>query len=476
MKIRKLHIFIIFLLAAVCAVAMLFVTRGNAKDAPQSNADTLLSEGQAAFNRNDILTSFNKLNRARSAFEDNGNQQGFFEATVYLSMIYALIGQKEQGYELLKPLSFIDAPNYKAYSSQYYFRTMAYFSAIIDKNYKNAELYTRKCIHFTRQKYPNDTAFVYMDMANLSEMCCMSGDYQRADEIADSLLRAARLKYKLYLSEVYMVKGLVSYHRKEYDKAYDFFEKGLHYSRHYSAFSNEMNILNILVKLDSIASDMPAYMRHKSEFDNVQRKVSGNEIYYKIALMQEQHKIDLIEQENSKSSTIHLLSIGLLSIGIVLLGVVFFSVYRNFKVKQRMTLLERQKLDNLIEMQKMEKELLKLKVEKNNELITKVKKENVAMSLKLANQGVGEDNLTHLEKQLTELDPQFLKKIESRYDNLTHNDLRLICFIKLGMDSHEIASVLNITIGSLHKSRYRLRKKLNLGTNQTLEEFINSIE
>lgn len=48
--------------------------------------------------------------------------------------------------------------------------------------------------------------------------------------------------------------------------------------------------------------------------------------------------------------------------------------------------------------------------------------------------------------------------------------------IKIGLSSSEISNMLNITMDSLHKSRYRLRKKLGLASGQELEAFINSIE
>ena len=43
------------------------------------------------------------------------------------------------------------------------------------------------------------------------------------------------------------------------------------------------------------------------------------------------------------------------------------------------------------------------------------------------------------------------------------------------MPSGEISKLLNITMDSLHKSRYRLRKKMGLEAGQILETFIDTI-
>lgn len=140
-----------------------------------------------------------------------------------------------------------------------------------------------------------------------------------------------------------------------------------------------------------------------------------------------------------------------------------------------MSFMEKQRLDSAIEREKLEKELLQLKMNKRDEMLDKAYKDNVAMSLQLVGQQGETDKLTSLEHSLKEMDKDFIKRVETLYPTLSRNDIRLMSFIKMGMASHEIITVLNITLESLHKSRYRLRKKLGLTSEQNLESFINTI-
>lgn len=79
----------------------------------------------------------------------------------------------------------------------------------------------------------------------------------------------------------------------------------------------------------------------------------------------------------------------------------------------------------------------------------------------------------------------FEEKINLAYDNLirrlreacpqlTETDLRYLAFLKMGKSNREVASVMNITIRGAEGARHRIKKKLDLGPDDSLEEFINS--
>lgn len=97
------------------------------------------------------------------------------------------------------------------------------------------------------------------------------------------------------------------------------------------------------------------------------------------------------------------------------------------------------------------------------------------MGIKLVEQGGDADKMRPLDRVLKETDKDFIRKLETLYPQLSRNDIRLICLIRLGMPSGEISKLLNITMDSLHKSRYRLRKKMGLEAGQILETFIDTI-
>ena len=71
--------------------------------------------------------------------------------------------------------------------------------------------------------------------------------------------------------------------------------------------------------------------------------------------------------------------------------------------------------------------------------------------------------------------PDFYKKLSAQFSDLSQNDLKHCTYIKVKLSSKEIARIMNISPKSVQMSRYRLKKKFNLGPDQDLFEFIELI-
>lgn len=463
------------LLLAVGAVVAVLFGGCNGSD-EVVDGPKLLENGIRSFNNNDIVKAFGELQQAVVELREKGDEDKVFEASVYLAMVYDQIGQRDQSYKILKSTEFRDVPNYKDYSSQYYLRLMGYYKALFDKDYVSAEQYTRRAIEFSRQKYPGDAAYMYMDMANLAEFYIKSGKRDSAWLTIEYLKNQKPVEYDLYLSEMYYCIGRLYFSGQNMDSAYHYFNKSLKYSRKYNAFDNELATLDMLSKMDSLTDNLRLYISHRQAYDKLKEEIKGNEIHYKVAMLREQHKVDMIKQEGEKSKTIFMLTMCVMFFLILAMIAVFVYIYKSIKTKQKMALLEKQNLDATVEMERLEKELLQLKIAKQGEMLDHTYKENLVMSMKLVENGREADKIKPLERVLKEMDRNFIKKVEQQFPRLSKNDIRLMSLIKIGLSSSEISNMLNITMDSLHKSRYRLRKKLGLASGQELEAFINSIE
>ena len=74
-----------------------------------------------------------------------------------------------------------------------------------------------------------------------------------------------------------------------------------------------------------------------------------------------------------------------------------------------------------------------------------------------------------------EINNDFVKKLKTKFPNLTSTDLKVCTYLQLKLASKEIAQLMNITIRGVEISRYRLRKKLQLSPGQTLTVFLSEI-
>lgn len=66
-------------------------------------------------------------------------------------------------------------------------------------------------------------------------------------------------------------------------------------------------------------------------------------------------------------------------------------------------------------------------------------------------------------------DPKFIKKLLEQWSNLSKGEVRICTLIRFGMESKDIMNLLNISFEGIKKSRYRIRKKMNLQKEERLE-------
>jgi len=91
------------------------------------------------------------------------------------------------------------------------------------------------------------------------------------------------------------------------------------------------------------------------------------------------------------------------------------------------------------------------------------------------NSKVREDSWLRFELAFESAHKDFTKKIILKHPSLTSSDLKLCIFIKLGMQTKDIATVLCRTPDSIKVSRHRLRQKLELDPGQNLTTYLSGI-
>ena len=85
------------------------------------------------------------------------------------------------------------------------------------------------------------------------------------------------------------------------------------------------------------------------------------------------------------------------------------------------------------------------------------------------------ENWNEFETRFVSINKKFYTKLTKKFPDLTSNDQRLCALVKLNFSSKEIAKLLNMSNESVHTTRSRLRKKLNLSREVNLKQFIAEI-
>ena len=117
--------------------------------------------------------------------------------------------------------------------------------------------------------------------------------------------------------------------------------------------------------------------------------------------------------------------------------------------------------------------------EKLNELINQIPQNNKQTIKTLSeiitqiNQKIKADSWQRFEIAFNDVHEDFYKSLLSNFPNLTSSEIKLSAFIKLGLNTKDIASILFITPESVKVSRSRLRKKLKLKQETNLQLFLS---
>jgi len=75
--------------------------------------------------------------------------------------------------------------------------------------------------------------------------------------------------------------------------------------------------------------------------------------------------------------------------------------------------------------------------------------------------------------QFNQCIPGFIPSLRLEYPRMTQSDIRLACLIRMGMTSVEISNIQNISNQGVSMARYRLRKRMGLGPDDSIPDKLN---
>ncbi|MGE8554134.1 MAG: helix-turn-helix transcriptional regulator [Chryseobacterium jejuense] len=198
-----------------------------------------------------------------------------------------------------------------------------------------------------------------------------------------------------------------------------------------------------------------------------------------------------------------------LYIGLGIIGLIgAFFMFRSYHYKLRYSIIREKKLNTekheaevLVKLQeeeqarlKVEQELLTLRQQKlqsevlasqlhiqhKNEVLqqlqTQLSDRDINISQVVKEQNRLDNDFEKIRFTIQELHPDFFKNInEKAKQKLTPLDLKYCAYIYLGMDTKQIANLLNVEPKSVRMTKYRLKKKFGLDENMALDNFFQGI-
>ncbi|RED49416.1 tetratricopeptide repeat protein [Seonamhaeicola aphaedonensis] len=242
--------------------------------------------------------------------------------------------------------------------------------------------------------------------------------------------------------------------------------------------------------------DTKEYHKISDSIDNIEvsKKIEELKTIYEtekkeaqIALQNEEIKTLNVQAKNDKL-TKTLYGTGMISF-IVIAGLLFFGFKQRIKKNQ----IEREKQEAIykqeIAFKKKELASQTLHLVQKNTFIQELKEnlEKIKQSpelfkvefrrlvMLLKKESAEDKDWEIFKSYFSEVHNNFDNKLKTVYADITEKEIRLASFLRMNLSTKEIASMLNVLPESVLKSKYRLKKKLNLDKETDLNVFLNSL-
>ncbi|MCK0192599.1 LuxR C-terminal-related transcriptional regulator [Arenibacter sp. F20364] len=157
--------------------------------------------------------------------------------------------------------------------------------------------------------------------------------------------------------------------------------------------------------------------------------------------------------------------------------------------EEQLALLEKKKLAKEIKVKQKELTSTTLSMARKNELILELKnlllmnkskfdnQQRYRSFMKKLNSAISDDeDWRHFEVNFKELHDDFFETLLLRYPALTSKDLKLCAYLKMNLTSKEIAPLMGISTRGVEIHRYRLRKKLDLDSDDNISNFLITLK
>lgn len=287
-------------------------------------------------------------------------------------------------------------------------------------------------------------------------------------------------------------------------KAENYFNNARIIAESLSDKSFEIKSIEALIELKNNKEDFKEVSQLQNEvitikdsFYSFEREQIVKSLEVQFDVSEKNRKLELVSAEREVSKLTNYL-LGLLLVLLIIMFTILYFFLNRINKRDKQLLKTKEELVNLMEEQKQLKEqqfqndieykesqlsALTIQMLEKNELLDEIKTiigkkepESEAQLKKLVSKyTIQDNNWKDFDNYFESINKNFYTRLKQKYPEISSNDLKICALIKLNLSIKEMASILNISPDSVKTGRHRLRKKLQLTTEENLTDFILSV-
>ncbi|MEZ4847276.1 MAG: transcriptional regulator [Bacteroidia bacterium] len=365
------------------------------------------------------------------------------------------------------------------------------------KEYEKGIEYLEPCLTLTREM--KDVTQESSVLLQLGRTYRELGQFQKAISLLlESLTLVKKSRSQSKIVETYIAIGKTFHQYEKPVQAITYFDHAIeladsfefkphlyegykHRARAYASLNNYKMAYQDYLKYTIVSDSI--FNRDKSQQIEELRAIYDTEKKEQ-QIIQQETEIALLEQQE-KVSRLQKILLGT-SLGLLLLALGWG--YYGFRQRMKKAALEKEKIDLELTYKKKELTTHALRLAKKNETLEKLKQK--ARELKADESGKAgyqqlisainfdlkdENSWENFARRFQEVHHDFYARVAEKYPDVTPNELRLMALLKMNLSSKEIANILNISLPGVKKARQRLRKKMDLSSQDSLENAVMDI-
>lgn len=436
-------------------------------------------------------------------YEKEDYQEAISDALLNIGVVMKMIGEYDLALDyILKSLSVHEIGQIK--------------SQLVTRYYQLADIYLEMKNNDKAYEYCQKTISIAEEIASkpfLAECNFLFGKYfvsegkyeEAISYFQKALMTAETINNRTLVSNIYLWYAKVLFQTNSYDEALRYADKAYLIARELNMKMVQKDASYIQFKCYSVLNRTKEALHWFEAYHNIsdslnyynqQKEIKRIEAHYNYNKKEQENEIlrnkSSLQEIRLKNRTITLFA---LALGIILS--IFVIVFLITRMRYNRSLNREQQLQSLKKLEVLSTELDVKKREltskmmflnQKNELIGRIieqlkemqdspdipSKEINTLVNELRNDSQ-QSNWKEFETQFVQVHPDFYKRLYQTHSSLTAYEQRLCAFLRMNLNTKEIASITSRSAKSIEVTRSRIRHKLQLSRKDNLSSFLASI-
>lgn len=426
-------------------------------------ANCLMNIGLIYSDRSDEDLAMKYYFDALKLFEEIGAEDRSATTYVKLATIFIDRGRTDVAEDFLQKAEVIHGKNQFQYGMSEILNRYGLLKLRI-RQYDSARLYLNHSLEVSTAI--NDIDGMTKNYIDLAELSMRTNRYNQARTLLeDGLVYARRIQSHKWLKEIYKRLQMIARERGDLSQAIEYYDQ---YVEEKDSIFNEQTLNNI-AKLETEL----AITEQKRQLETKEQE---------IVILEQQSEIQKIR-------FIVLIIIAVVAIGVLVLSVRVRQAAAKRKEEKAMEEAENARRDlefknrelvsytvNFVQKNQLFEELIESVTELKKKAKEEVRKELSSMERIIKRHLQVDKDWEDFKLRFENLHSGFFDQLLKHAPSLTNNDLKLSALVKMNFSIKEVSDMMGISTESVKTARYRLKKKLDLPGDTSINDFLNTLD